>query len=289
MPPTRLVVLPAFLAFLLCPLLVHADPESRFLLPGPELTECWTALAPGPLSCTDALPGGAKDSEATQLATREISHAAALEQRVNAFLADWGKPSREAVRALLEPSDENIQRMVGKHRETIALAAFVSARMTQMQQEGAGAASIRGGSPGSTPTLTHDSRRLKITLSVLANPATAVDSIGALGALCARVTNLEVSIELHGIPDTAQMQRILSSAGDCATVHRSSSSQQDSDFYPVLLIEDPRSARSARLNPEGLDTESLVAALRAFRDQAAYRDVLATALDHKTVAVEVRP
>lgn len=65
---------------------------------------------------TDAIVGGVKESE------------------VNEFLANYGKPSRQAVRALLNPSDENISAMLQVEKSQLAVAAYTAQRRVELTQ-----------------------------------------------------------------------------------------------------------------------------------------------------------
>lgn len=56
------------------------------------------------------------------------------EPEVDSFIANHGKPSREAARAMLEPTDENIAAMMRRLQRDQAIAAYVGQRMTELQQ-----------------------------------------------------------------------------------------------------------------------------------------------------------
>jgi hypothetical protein len=45
----------------------------------------------------------------------------------------YGKPPREAIRALLDPSDENILAMMRQQQAAVDRAEYVAWRMTQLQ------------------------------------------------------------------------------------------------------------------------------------------------------------
>lgn len=114
-----------------------ADGTSSALAPGASTSDCRSALHPGPSSCRDAgtavvlLAGPSADSAPR----RQVS-----EPMIDAFLSQYGKPPREAVRALLDPSDDNIRAWLRSRRHTLDNASYVAQRMTALdaQRDSAG-------------------------------------------------------------------------------------------------------------------------------------------------------
>lgn len=92
--------------------------------PGPRIADCRSALRPGWTRC--ATP--AQEAQA-MLRKRRI------DAEISAFLANYGKPPPEAVRALLDPTDDNIRAWIQAQQRTLAVAAYVARRMTVLQQE----------------------------------------------------------------------------------------------------------------------------------------------------------
>lgn len=70
--------------------------------------------SPAAPSPEDPMVGGVRESEVTE------------------FLANHGKPSREAVRALLNPTDQNIASMLKVERSQLAIAAYVGQRRVEL-------------------------------------------------------------------------------------------------------------------------------------------------------------
>ena len=89
------------------------------LAPGAHASDCASALRIGIVSCRATRNGAAR--------------ADPTEARVEAFLQQYGKPPREAVRALLDPTDENIAAWLRVQRRTVSIAAYVAGRMTELQ------------------------------------------------------------------------------------------------------------------------------------------------------------
>jgi hypothetical protein len=96
------------------------------LVPGARAGDCRSALQVGIVACRamhGAVAPGAR---------------AATEAQVDAVLQQWGKPPREAVRALLDPTDENILAWIGSQRRTLSVARYVATRMTELQAQAPG-------------------------------------------------------------------------------------------------------------------------------------------------------
>jgi hypothetical protein len=96
--------------------------SAPFLHPGAATPDCRSALRIGPVACADAATGEAGARKAR------------LERAVDDFLAGYGKPPREAVRALLDPTDQNIAAWALAQRRTLDLAAYVGNRLTALQR-----------------------------------------------------------------------------------------------------------------------------------------------------------
>ena len=92
------------------------------LIPGAQLVDCRSALRIGIVACSERTADSDK-SESVD------------EAQINEYLAEYGKPPREAVRALLDPSDKNIAAWIRKQRQVISIASYVAARMTEMQSQ----------------------------------------------------------------------------------------------------------------------------------------------------------
>lgn len=91
--------------------------------PGPRIVDCHSALRPGWTRCATL----AQQAQA-------VARKQGLDANVAAFLANYGKPPQEAVRALLDPTDDNIRAWIRTQEKTLAVAAYVAQRMTALQQ-----------------------------------------------------------------------------------------------------------------------------------------------------------
>jgi hypothetical protein len=75
---------------------------------------------------------------------------AARESEVEASLAQWGKPPREAIRALLDPSDENVAALLKFQADSVARARRLAERMTVLSRQWVPPAAMEGASTSGT-------------------------------------------------------------------------------------------------------------------------------------------
>jgi len=187
------------LAPVMVPNACAADAVSSTLRPGAQMNDCRSALRPGPTNCGElpANPAGsstAKDPGSALLAAPPGT-VPEIEAQIDAALAGYGKPPREAIRALLDPSESNIRALLRKQEETLAVAAFVAARMTQMQTEVAGPRAPKAAlPPPDLPSL----MQMSVTLLQAADDPEALAAYDALLALAREVPSLRAQVALVG-------------------------------------------------------------------------------------------
>jgi hypothetical protein len=92
------------------------------LVPGLLLVDCRSVLRVGIVTCGERTA----DSDGAQSVS---------EAHVTEYLAEYGKPPREAVRALLDPTDDNIAAWIRQQRRVTSIATYVATRMTEMQSQ----------------------------------------------------------------------------------------------------------------------------------------------------------
>jgi len=97
-----------------------ADPPGTVATPFPGVT----ARSPAP-------PPGER-REAPVRAELPIDRG--IERDIDDFLLQYGKPPRSAVRALLDPSDENIAALRAEQARRETVAAYVAQRLTEIQE-----------------------------------------------------------------------------------------------------------------------------------------------------------
>ena len=155
------------LARLLAALLAAAVPLCStwaldMLAPGSDARACDSMLTPGvrqacvesrstmslesaPRSPTSAVLDGARAAapparvdQATapspSASAAGSSPSSSMEAAIDEYLASFGKPPRAAVRALLDPSDENVAALLAEQRRQESRAAQVAARLTRLRQ-----------------------------------------------------------------------------------------------------------------------------------------------------------
>jgi hypothetical protein len=110
--------------------------DTASLEPGAATSDCRSALRVGLALCGAIQPPSFTGTPEQARQGRPISEA-----QVDAFLQQYGKPPREAVRALLDPTDENILAWLHARRRTLDNARFVAERMTALEPIAAATAS----------------------------------------------------------------------------------------------------------------------------------------------------
>ena len=119
------------------------------LVPGARSSDCRSALRTGLASCAHvdapttligALPGTTATGAARNDTGTAPGTAAVTEIQIDAFLQQYGKPPREAVRALLDPSDDNIRAWLRARRRTLDVARYLADRMSALETHSAGEA-----------------------------------------------------------------------------------------------------------------------------------------------------
>jgi len=242
-----------------------ADGPPNALRPGADLADCRSALRTGPTACTDgpatadtaAGEEGGAPSHPVDLAVPP------LEAQVDAFLASFGKPPREAIRALLDPSDAHILAMARKQDETLAIAAYVAARMTQLQRQGA--MSAAPGSGAAAPDLP-DLMQMSVTLYHRPDDVQAQPALKALQDLAQEVPALRAQVALVGEFTAQQLRREVARVAAPLTARAVRPDECAADALPFLRIEDLRFRRMREVDARDLapaDLRRLIAALRA--------------------------
>lgn len=192
--------------------------------------------------CTSALRLGLQSCEApTDAQTRGPTAGYdrnTLEARVDAYLANFGKPPRAAVRALLEPSDENIQAFVTDQKNTLSLAAYVAARMTALKDRlapGADAAT------GQNPALRFQLQafgQARLRLFQKPGETSTASLMQAMAELAQVMPGLQVGVQIVGPLDPAQLKREISRIDPQLSVEVTSPGQVPDQALPFLRLDD---------------------------------------------------
>jgi hypothetical protein len=248
-----------------CALLAFAD----VLRPGAQIFDCDSALRIGTSRCaqlvaTEVVPLTTTTTKEPPVSAAPPAHAAALpapapEAAVDEFLAVYGKPSREAARALIDPSDENIAAMVRKEDERIAIAAYVGRRMTE----------LRARRPAEeTPEIDSSALPAMIQMQAFLVAATGdpagVAAAHRLDQLAAAFASLDA--RLIWVGDLAPRPAAIEAAADAIALPVNVVSPDLLDASePYLLLHDSRHRLSRRLAARGLTVEQIRTAIVALR------------------------
>jgi hypothetical protein len=226
------------------------------LVPGALSVDCRSALWIGVVTCG----GGTTD---TDQATR------VSEAQVTEFLAQYGKPPREAVRALLDPTDSNITAWIRKQREIVAIASYVAARMT--------AISSRPGSGGfasvSSPTSAVPSMvQMRVTLFFKFGNPSSVDAVHALQTVVDRYPSIDGRLVQVGPAPDPHLRKWLTTLNAVLPISIAAPEEIGNISVPSLLIEDLRYGTRQRLDATDITIDRICNQIVAVRATAEMSD-----------------
>jgi hypothetical protein len=220
-----------------------------FLVPGALTSDCRSALRIGVVSC-----GG-------RTADREDRRAVS-EAEVSQYLAQFGKPPREAVRALLDPSDANIAAWIRKQRQVVSIASYVATRMTEMQSQlEADFPPERPAPPSYLPAM----MQMRATLFLSSADAPSLNSVRALQQLVARYPSIDGRLVQIGPPPEKQLSTWLAKLDTVLPVSTVSRGPLDDQPVPSLLIEDLRHGSSRLLDITDITSQQIRDQMTALR------------------------
>ncbi len=218
---------------------------------GVDISDCRSSLRVGPVHCTDAAgsrPIGSQAADPADLAGQGAANDAAID----AFLASYGKPPREAVRALLDPSDENIRALLQKREETIAVASFLAERMSELRNlEHAPSLRATGG-PAGPPML-----QVRITLYERPGQDAVEPAIESIRSRVERFPLLKAQVGLVGEKTPREPRALIARIPAPLTVRTVRPEDCNAAALPFVRLEDLRSGRILELDAAGIDRESL--------------------------------
>ncbi len=110
----------------------RSSPAPTVLVGGADLSACNSALRIGWIRCEGDSPPTMEPGPGP--APAAPAKGTVTEAQIDDYLAHYGKPPRVAVRALLDPSDDNIAALVNHQAALLALADHIAARMTELQR-----------------------------------------------------------------------------------------------------------------------------------------------------------
>jgi hypothetical protein len=225
------------------------------LAPGATPTDCRSVLRIGIATCEPAIPDSRSVSEA----------------QVAEYLAQYGKPPREAVRALLDPSDRNIAAWIRKQRQVISVANYVATRMTEMQSQ-----LEPDRFPGPLMPLSQLPAmvQMRATLFLDSESAPSLQAAHALQQVVGRYPSLDGRLVQVGPPPDTYLATWLAKLGELLPISIATADAANSDALPSLLIEDLRYGTSRRLDASHINGQQICDQIIALRVAAETRDRL---------------
>jgi len=219
--------------------LVDGSAAQPSLTPGAHFSDCRSALLVGVPSCRRS------DSTPAADATAPVTEA-----QIDAFLQQYGKPPRQAVRALLDPSDENIAAWLRAERRIISVAGYVAQRMTELQSRlDSDAQTPEGIAEPAAAAAQHQAAmmQMRATLYTQGDGEDARAAARSLQQVLARYPMLEARLARPARPSTPYPARQPDGTPNLDTmlpVSVVAEDSADSSHLPWLLLEDLRQPRA---------------------------------------------
>jgi len=228
------------------------------LAPGARSNDCRSALLIGPAHCEPAIEASARERRAE-------------ERQVDAFLARYGKPPREAVRALLDPSDDNILAWLHSQNETLARANYVARRMSALQSQ-LDTRSARIGPLGARDRAPMTS--VRATLYARDLDAATLAGARSLGELQRRHPRLDARL-VRLAPAGTEAPRVppqwVATLGTRVPIDTVAADVAEAADLPQLWVEDLRNGSRRSLHAPSLDEASIEQAIEELREGAGPR------------------
>jgi len=237
------------------------------LTPGSDAVACSSMLAPGPaLRCQEAaargepasprsLPSEPTAAEDHPPPREEPAPREAGDREVDQFLADYGKPPRSAVRALLDPTDANIEAMRADQLRREIVAAYVAQRLTEMQSGRTGSSPARSGfhSGGGTQSDLPFFIGMQVTAYIPADCASCTALYRTLRQFIDANPAIDLQLVVIGDPGGPASLSAMLDGGlpvPGGRLSRAEAEARGIESAPVFEIRDARSGRRRLLRPD---------------------------------------
>lgn len=224
------------------------------LQPGVDVSDCRSALRTGPTHC--------EDGEAPGQGAAAMRPLGASEAQLEDFLAHYGKPPREAVRALLEPSDDNIAALVRQQERTLTTAAYIAERMSQLQQAARDRARESLGGETLDPSALEQMRATLFSRPVDPSVTPALDS---LQALATTYPALRCRVALVGAVTPNQLRRWIDRVSPPLDLTLAAEQDAAPGHPPFVRVDDLRDGRYAVLDAAASTATRLLSLMRRLR------------------------
>jgi len=240
------------------------------LVPGALPTDCRSALFVGVITCGRSEPIAIGPEE--HVIERDAQWPGSVsEGRVNEFLAQYGKPPREAVRALLDPTDANIAAWLGQQRRVVAVASYVAGRITRMQQQLDADQDSHALAP--LPEL-EAMIQMRATLYVNAGDTLSLQAVKALQHLVTQYPSIDGRLTQVGLPANPDLASWLARLGTTLPVSILPQDAISGVTLPTLLIDDLRYGRRRQLDAAAITPRRIRDEMLALRTAAQSPDRL---------------
>jgi len=232
-----------------------AGAPDAVLVPGAAPAECRSALRIGVTACRDELVDRARFQ-------------AVDETDVDRTLAEYGKPPREAVRALLDPSDENIAAWARKQRLVIVVASYVASRLTEIQSrlEDAG-----GPAPRIPASVLPAVGQTRVTLSLRSADPPTLQAVRSLTRVVARYPALDARLVQIGPPPEGHVVSWLAHLDTTLPIAIAPRATLNEMAAPSLVIEDIRTRASERIDASGITAQEICDRIVALLAEVRFR------------------
>jgi len=232
-----------------------AGAPNPVLVPGAATAECRSVLHIGVTACRDELVDRGR--------FRGVD-----ETEVDRALAEYGKPPREAVRALLDPSDENIAAWARKQRLMVVVASYVASRLTEIQSrlEDAGGPALR--MPASVLPAIGQTR---VTLSLRSADPPTLQAVRSLTRVVARYPAVDARLVQIGAPPEGRVVSWLARLDTTLPIAIAPRATLDQIAPPSLAIEDVRTGSSERIDASGITAQEICDRIAALHTQVRFR------------------
>jgi len=240
--------------------------EAPVLVLGALPTDCRSVLTIGVVACGEPTTDSAQP--------RSIGEA-----QVTEYLAQYGKPPREAVRALLDPTDANIAAWLRKQRQVVSIASYVASRMTEMQSQ------LEADNPDRSPTPVSQLPamiQIRATLYLDSKDASSLRAARVLQRVVARHPSIDGRLVQVEPTPSGLLSTWLTRLDTVLPVSILPPGSAHDAPLPSLLIEDLRYGSSRRLDATDITPEQL-------QDQIASLRAAAEARDRRSRAAEALP
>ena len=244
--------------------LLAQSPVPYALGVGAQYNECQSALQVGPQDCNDSARSTSNHAARVVAEQREASFRPQMETRIDEFLASFGKPPREAVRALLDPSDDNIRAYLAQQDKTLALASYVAARMTALKQD-ENPSRLRDNLSRDEPGFS----RMRLSLHQTARDRSTQETLRVLAELVRSMPSLQAGVVLAKPVDASQLKDVLDRIDPALSVLPAPVAAVDTSRLPFLRIEDLQSGAVYDVDARDLGIDQIREAVLAVRKSGA--------------------